>query len=81
MCRVRLDCNIYLLFEKQAFNGLLKVIGIQKLLYFLYRRKLFRDRFESRQLEVEGKNRIVQIPLEGVTDDDCVCGHVSLLTT
>ena len=27
--RVRFDCNIYFLFEKQAFNGLLKVIGIQ----------------------------------------------------
>ena len=25
-----LDCNSYFLFEKQAFNGLVKVIGIQK---------------------------------------------------
>ena len=25
-----MDCSIYFLFEKQAFNGLLKVIGIQK---------------------------------------------------
>ena len=24
---VSLDCNIYFIFEKQAFNGLLKVIG------------------------------------------------------
>ena len=27
---MRLGCNIYFLFEKQAFNGLFKVIGIQK---------------------------------------------------
>ena len=29
LCRVSLDCNIYFLFDKQAFNGLLKVTGIQ----------------------------------------------------
>ena len=34
LCRVRLDCNVYFLFEKQAFNGLLKLIGIQKYLSF-----------------------------------------------
>ena len=28
-----LDCNIYLLFEKQDFNGLLKVNGIQKFMF------------------------------------------------
>ena len=27
---MRLDCNIYFLLEKQAFNGLSKFIGIQK---------------------------------------------------
>ena len=26
---MHLDCIIYFLFEKQAFNGVLKVIGIQ----------------------------------------------------
>ena len=46
--RVRLDCNIYFLFEKQAFNGLLKVIGIQtylvlkKILTFYSRLKDFK---------------------------------------
>ena len=30
LCLVRFNCNIYFLFEKKAFNGLLKVIGIQK---------------------------------------------------
>ena len=29
-CRVCLDCNKIFLIEKQTFNGLLKVIGIQK---------------------------------------------------
>ena len=29
---MRLDCNIYFIFYKQAFNGLLKVIGIQNIL-------------------------------------------------
>ena len=28
---MRLDCNIYFLYEKQALNGLLKVIGIQNI--------------------------------------------------
>ena len=32
MCQVYLDCNIYFLFEKQTFKGLLKVIVIQNLL-------------------------------------------------
>ena len=30
---MRLDCNIYFLFKKQAFNGLLKVNGIQNALF------------------------------------------------
>ena len=30
---MRSDCNIYFFFEKQAFNGLLKVIGIQSKYY------------------------------------------------
>ena len=29
---MRFDCNIYFLFEKQAFNGLEEVIGIQNIL-------------------------------------------------
>ena len=29
LCQVCLDCNIYFLLEKQVFNGLLKLIGIQ----------------------------------------------------
>ena len=28
LCQVCLDCNVYFLFEKQAFSGLLKVINI-----------------------------------------------------
>ena len=31
LCLMCLDCKIYFLFEKQAFNGLLKISGIQKL--------------------------------------------------
>ena len=34
LCRVRLDCNIYFLLEKQAFNGLL--------IYKIYLRELGR---------------------------------------
>ena len=30
MCWVDLDCNIYFWFQKQAIDGLLKDIGIQK---------------------------------------------------
>ena len=36
LCRVRLYCNIYFLFEKQAFIGLIQVIGIQNILFALF---------------------------------------------
>ena len=35
LCWMCLDCNIYFLFKKIAFNGLLKIIDIQNLLYGL----------------------------------------------
>ena len=54
-----LTYNIYFLFEKQAFNGLLKVIGIQILFVILlvinkiiYNRKTFKE-FEGLKSEVE----------------------------
>ena len=37
---MRLDCNIYFLFKKQAFNGLLKVIGIQILFLMTFNKSL-----------------------------------------
>ena len=56
---MRLDCNIYFLFEKQAFNGLLKDIGIQILFVILlvinkiiYNRKTFKE-FEGLKSGVE----------------------------
>ena len=46
MLGVILDCKCYRIFEKQTFNGLLKVIGIKKLLQ-CFRQKSFSLKLKS----------------------------------
>ena len=55
-----LDCNIYFLFEKQALNGLLKVIGLQTFFVclFIMRKQLpnlFKEYFMHRCLKINLK--------------------------